>query len=97
MNVQELIEYLQKLVAAEPEAATLLVTNPIEYDANNVISEDSIHFSIGLSPDKYGFLNTLCNFNTLKEAKDYLKKGLEKGDFEKDCNDIIVLELGSYE
>ena len=97
MNVQELIEYLQKLVAAEPEAATLLVTNPIEYDANNVISEDSIHFSIGLSPDKYGFLNTLCNFKTLKEAKDYPKKGLEKGDFEKDCNNIIVLELGSYE
>ena len=97
MNVQELIEYLQKLVAAEPEAATLLVTNPIEYDANNVISEDSIHFSIGINPTKYGFINTLCNFKTLKEAKDYLKKGLEKGDFEKDCNDIIVLELGSYE
>ena len=97
MNVQELIEYLQKLIATEPEVATLLVTNPIEYDANNVISEDSIHFSIGMDPDKYGFLNTLCNFKTLKEAKDYLKKGSEKGDFEKDCNNIIVLELGSYE
>ena len=55
MNVQELIEYLQKLVAAEPEVATLLVTNPIEYDANNVIFEDSIHFSIGMDPNKYGF------------------------------------------
>jgi hypothetical protein len=88
MNVQELIEYLQKLVVAEPEVATLLVTNPIEYDANNVIFEDSIHFSIGMDPTKYGFINTLCNFNTLKEAKDYLKK---------DCNNIIVLELGSYE
>ena len=97
MNVQELIEYLQKLVATEPEAATLLVTNPIEYDANNVISEDSIHFSIGMDPDKYGFLNTLCNFKTLKEAKDYLSKGLEKGNFEEECNNIIVLELGNYE
>ena len=41
MNVQELIEYLQKLVEAEPEVATLLVTNPIEYDANNVIILES--------------------------------------------------------
>ena len=97
MNVQELIEYLQKLVATEPEAATLLVTNPIEYDANNVISEDSIHFSIGLSPDKYGFLNALYNFNTLKEAKDYLNKGLKKGDFEPEHENVIVLELGRYE
>lgn len=97
MNVQELIEYLQKLVATEPEVATLLVTNPIDYDANNVISEDSIHFSIGLNPDKYGFLNALYHFNTLKEAKDCLTKGLEKGDFEKECNNIIVLELGNYE
>ena len=97
MNVQELIEYLQKLVAAEPEVATLLVTNPIEYDANNVIFEDSIHFSIGMDPNKYGFLNSIHNFDTLKEAKDCLTKGLEKGDFEKECNNIIVLELGSYE
>ena len=97
MNVQELIEYLQKLVEAEPEVATLLVTNPIEYDANNTISKDNISFSIGYKPTKYGFMNTLCNFKTLKEAKDYLDKGLEKGDFEKECNNIIVLELGSYE
>ena len=97
MNVQELIEYLQKLVATEPEAATLLVTNPIEYDANNVISEDSIDFSIGTDPTKYGFMNTVCNFKTLKEAKESLSKGLEKGDFEEECNNIIILELGSYE
>ena len=88
MNVQELIEYLQKLVATEPEAATLLVTNPIEYDANNVISEDSIHFSIGMDPDKYGFLNTLCNFKTLKEAKDILRKGQKKAILKKT---VIIL------
>lgn len=97
MNVQELIEHLQTLVATEPEVATLSVTNPIEYDANNTIFKENIDFSIGMDPTKYGFINTLCNFKTLKEAKDYLKKGLEKGDFEKDCNNIIVLELGSYE
>ncbi len=38
MNVQELIEHLQTLVAAEPEVATLSVTNPIGYDASNTIS-----------------------------------------------------------
>ena len=97
MNVQKLIEYLQKLVEAEPEVATLLVTNPIEYDANNVIFEDSIHFSIGLSPNEYGFLNALHNFSTLKEAKDHLNKGLEKGDFEPEHENIIILELGRYE
>ena len=97
MNVQELIEYLQTLVATEPEVATLSVTNPIGYDANNTIFKENIDFSIGMDPTKYGFINTLCNFKTLKEAKDYLKKGSEKGDFEKDCNNIIVLELGSYE
>ena len=97
MNVQELIEHLQKLVEAEPEVATLLVTNPIEYDANNVIFEDSIHFSIGLSPNEYGFLNALHNFSTLKEAKEYLNKGLEKGDFEPEHDNVIVLKLGNYE
>lgn len=97
MNVQELIEYLQKLVEAEPEVATLLVTNPIEYDANNTISKENISFSIGLYPTKYGLMNSCCNFKTLKEAKDSLNKGLKEGDFEKDCNNIIVLELGSYE
>ena len=97
MNVQELIEYLQKLVEAEPEVATLLVTNPIEYDANNTISKENISFSIGMDPTKYGFMNSFCSFETLKEAKDYLSKGLEKGDFEEECNNIIVLELGNYE
>ncbi len=42
MNVQELIEYLQALVAAEPEVATLPVTNPIKYDVNNTISKENI-------------------------------------------------------
>ena len=93
MNVQELIEYLQKLVEAEPEVATLLVTNPIE----NTISEDNISFNVGLNPTKYGLMNSVCNFKTLKEAKESLSKGLEKGDFEKECNNIIVLELGNYE
>lgn len=97
MNVQELIEYLQKLVEAEPEVATLLVTNPIEYDANNTISKENISFSIGLYPTKYGLMNSCCNFKTLKEAKDSLNKGLKEGDFEKDCNNVIILELGSYE
>ena len=97
MNVQELIEYLQKLVEAEPEVATLLVTNPIGYDASNTISKENISFSIGTDPTKYGFMNSFCSFETLKEAKDYLSKGLEKGDFEEECNDIIVLELGNYE
>lgn len=97
MNVQELIEYLQKLVAAEPEVATLLVTNPIEYDASNTISKENISFSIGMDPTKYGFMNSFCSFETLKEAKDYLSKGSEKGDFEEECNNIIVLELGNYE
>ena len=97
MNVQELIEYLQKLVAAEPEVATLSVTNPIEYDASNTISKENISFSIGLDPTKYGLMNSFCSFETLKEAKDYLSKGLEKGDFEEECNNIIVLELGNYE
>ena len=78
MNVQELIEYLQKLVATEPEAATLLVTNPIEYDANNTVFKENIHFSIGINPTKYGFMNTVYNFKTLKEAKDHLNKGLKK-------------------
>lgn len=93
MNVQELIEYLQKLVAAEPEVATLPVTNPIE----NTISEDNISFNVGLNPTKYGLMNSVCNFKTLKEAKESLSKGLEKGDFEEECNNIIVLELGNYE
>lgn len=97
MNVQELIEYLQALVAAEPEVATLLVTNPIEYDANNTISKDNISFSIGLDPTKYGLMNSVCNFKTLKEAKESLSKGSEKGDFEEECNNIIILELGNYE
>ena len=97
MNVQELIEYLQKLVAAEPEVATLLVTNPIEYDANNTIFKENIHFSIGISPTEYGFINTVYNYKTLKEAKESLSKGLEKSDFEEECNNIIILELGSYE
>lgn len=97
MNVQELIEHLQTLVAAEPEVATLLVTNPIEYDASNTISKENISFSIGLNPTKYGLMNSFCSFETLKEAKDYLSKGLEKGDFEEECNNIIVLELGNYE
>lgn len=97
MNVQELIEYLQKLVEAEPEVATLLVTNPIEYDASNTISKENISFSIGMDPTKYGFMNSFCSFETLKEAKDYLSKGLEKDDFEEECNNIIVLELGNYE
>ena len=97
MNVQELIEHLQTLVAAEPEVATLLVTNPIEYDASNTISKENISFSIGLDPTKYGLMNSFCSFETLKEAKDYLSKGLEKGDFEEECNNIIVLELGNYE
>ena len=97
MNVQELIEYLQKLVAAEPEVATLLVTNPIKYDTNSTISEDNISFNVGLNPTKYGLMNSVCNFKTLKEAKESLSKGLEKGDFEKECNNIIVLELGNYE
>lgn len=93
MNVQELIEYLQKLVEAEPEVATLLVTNPIE----NTISEDNISFNVGLNPTKYGLMNSVCNFKTLKEAKESLSKGLEKGDFEEECNNIIILELGNYE
>lgn len=93
MNVQELIEYLQKLVAAEPEVATLPVTNPIE----NTISEDNISFNVGLNPTKYGLMNSVCNFKTLKEAKESLSKGLEKGDFEEECNNIIILELGNYE
>ena len=97
MNVQELIEHLQTLVAAEPEVATLSVTNPIDYDASNTISKDNISFSIGINPNKYGFMNTLCNFKTLKEAKDYFKKGLEKDDFEEECDNVIILELGNYE
>ena len=97
MNVQELIEYLQELVATEPEVATLLVTNPIEYDTNNTISKENISFSIGLYPTKYGLMNSCCIFKTLKEAKDSLNKGLEKGDFEEECNNVIILELGSYE
>ena len=97
MNVQELIEHLQKLVEAEPEVATLSVTNPIEYDASNTISKENISFSVGMDPTKYGFMNSFCSFETLKEAKDYLSKGLEKGDFEEECNNIIVLELGNYE
>lgn len=97
MNVQELIEHLQTLIATEPEVATLLVTNPIEYDANNTIFKENIHFSIGIDPTECGFMNTLYNFKTLKEAKDRLNKGLEKGDFEEECNNIIVLELGNYE
>lgn len=36
-------------------------------------------------------------FATLKEAEESLSKGLEKGDFEKECNNIIILELGNYE
>lgn len=97
MNVQELIEYLQALVAAEPEVATLPVTNPIKYDTNSTISENNISFSIGLDPTKYGLMNSVCNFKTLKEAEESLSKGLEKGDFEKECNNIIVLKLGNYE
>ena len=97
MNVQELIEYLQALVAAEPEVATLLVTNPIEYDANNTIFKENIHFSIGISPTEYGFMNTVYNYKTLKEAKDRLNKDLKKGNLEKEFNNIIVLELGNYE
>lgn len=97
MNVQELIEHLQTLVAAEPEVATLSVTNPIEYDASNTISKESISFSIGINPTKYGFMNSFCSFETLKEVKDYLSKGVEKGDFEEECDNIIVLELGNYE
>ena len=97
MNVQELIEHLQTLVAAEPEVATLSVTNPIEYDASNTISKENISFSIGMDPTKYGFMNSFCSFETLKEAKDYLSKGSEKGDFEEECNNIIILELGNYE
>ena len=97
MNVQELIKHLQALVAAEPEVATLSVTNPIEYDASNTISKENISFSIGVAPTKYGFMNSFCSFETLKEAKDYLSKGSEKGDFEEECNNIIVLELGNYE
>ena len=97
MNVQELIEHLQTLVAAEPEVATLLVTNPIEYDASNTISKENISFSIGLNPTKYGLMNSFCSFETLKEAKDYLNKGLEKGDFEPEHDNVIILELGRYE
>ena len=97
MNVQELIEYLQELVATEPEVATLAVTNPIKYDVSNTISKENISFSIGLDPTKYGLMNSCCNFKTLKEAKDSLNKGLKEGDFEKECNNIIVLELGNYE
>ena len=93
MNVQELIEHLQTLVAAEPEVATLLVTNPIE----NTISKENISFSIGLNPTKYGLMNSCCNFKTLKEAKDSLNKGLKEGDFEEECNNVIILELGNYE
>ena len=69
MNVQELIEYLQALVVAEPEVATLPVTNPIKYDVSNTISKNNISFSIGLDPAKYGLMNSLCNFKTLKETK----------------------------
>lgn len=97
MNVQELIEHLQSLVAAEPEVATLSVTNPIEYDASNTISKDNISFSIGLDPTKYGLMNSCCNFKTLKEAKDSLNKGLKEGDFEEECNNVIILSLGNYE
>ena len=92
MNVQELIEYLQALVAAEPEVATLLVTNPIGYDANNTIFKENIHFTIGINPTEYGFMNTVYSYKTLKEAKD-----LKKGNLEKEFNNIIVLELGNYE
>ena len=53
MNVQELIEYLQKLVATEPEAATLLVTNPIEYDANNTLND------VTVEEEKEGELETV--------------------------------------